>query len=145
MKYKNHFLITVIIFIILWLIVPEVQITEIIFPSVLATFPDIDKQFKILGHRSAVTHSIIIPFIVYLFNPYMDYLLIMLSITIHGLLDIRISKKKQVGYYTIKWFGYSIGAGKWRYKGMNGKNSTIWLSLNFFISLSLFIYVIGAN
>ncbi|KKN39613.1 hypothetical protein LCGC14_0741870 [marine sediment metagenome] len=141
MKYKNHFLITTLFFILLWLIIPEVQITEIIFPSILSTFPDIDRQFKVLGHRSALTHSIIIPFIVYLFNPYMNYLLIMLSVAMHGLCDIRLQPKKQVGYYTIKWFGMK-STGRYTYKNLNGGYSTLWLSINFWIAFIQFIIIV---
>lgn len=141
MRGKWHFITTTLFFILLWLIIPEVQITEIIFPSVLATFSDIDLQFKFLGHRSFLTHSIIIPFIIYLFNPYIDYLLIMLSIGLHCLCDIRISKKKQVGYYTIKWFGLKK-KGRYSYKNLDGAWSTAWLSLNFWVAFIQFIIIV---
>ncbi len=148
---KHHFLWTTIFFIGLWLLFgiylkkDYFTITQVIAAIPISFFPDVDKNFLVMGHRNWFSHSILLWIIIYIYNPYFIFLILMLGIGFHCLLDINFEKERQKGYYTIKWFGYSLKTSKWHYKGLNGKNSTIWLFLNFFIALSLFIYVIGAN
>ena len=152
MKGRWHLLVGLAVFIPLWVLIPKIQLTEIIFPIVLSTFPDLDLGFKSLGHRSALTHSLLLPLIVYLFNPYMDYLLIILTVGIHLMCDTRFAKGKRKGFYCIKILRikklmyHSTTEGVelvWKTKwGLNGFWSTIFLQLQFIISVIIFIGVL---
>lgn len=147
MKGRWHLLVGLAVFIPLWLLIPKIQLTEIIFPIVLSTFPDLDLGFKSLGHRSALTHSLLLPLIVYFFNPYMDYLLIILTVGIHLMCDTRFAKKKQKGFYCIKiWrIKYKNDNGEWVWKtkwGLNGFWTTILLEVQFVLSVIIFLGVL---
>ncbi|MCP4762601.1 MAG: hypothetical protein GY870_12545 [archaeon] len=147
MKGKYHLLTNLACFIPLWLLIPKIQLTEIIFPIILATFPDLDLGFKSLGHRSALTHSLLLPLIVYMFNPYMDYLLIILSVGIHLICDTRFAKGKQKGFYCIKvWrIKHRNSKGEWVWKtkwGLNGFTTTLLLEIQFAISVIIFLFVV---
>jgi len=134
MKGKFHLVSTLIFFILLWLIVPDIHVTEIFLPVFLTMYPDVDLRFQSLGHRSIWTHSIVLPFIVFCFNPSMITVLVILSIGFHCLCDLRFTK--QTGYYTIKILRMRSSKRSWysRFR-MNGKQTTTWLFSNFILSL----------
>lgn len=141
MDKKYHLLVAGIVFSILWLVIPKIQVTDIIFPVFLTIFPDIDLAFeKRLGHRSMWTHSIILPLLIFLFNSISAYALILLSIGIHLACDVDIFRKKG-GFYTIvilnMYLSNKVKVPKYRLKSVQ---STVWLIVNFFISLSIFIW-----
>lgn len=140
MDKKYHLLVAGITFIFLWLFVPKIQITDIIFPAFLTIFPDIDQAFpKRLGHRSIWTHSIILPLLVFLFNPTPAYALILFSIGLHLILDFKFTKR--MGFYNIIiWNIYlsnKVKVPKYRLKSVQ---TTIWLVGNFLISLFIFTW-----
>lgn len=150
MKGKWHFIFTTIFLIGLWVIFglylnkPYFTITQIIAAVPISFFPDVDQNFKMLGHRNWFTHSIMLWMIIYLFNLHFIFLIFMLGIGFHCLCDMRLRPSKQVGYYTIKWFGYRKPVN-YVYKGLNGTESTIWLFMNFLISFVIFIVVMLVN
>jgi len=125
-------------------------ISIVIVAIFITLFPDIDCRFSILGHRSILTHNIGLWIILFLFNPSFLFILFILSIGVHCLLDIRFNTRKRVGFYTIKiLMRPAIGifhkdAGNitvWRTVwGMNGACSTIYLVLNFLCSIGILIY-----
>lgn len=148
MRGKGHLIWTTVFFVVLWVIFnlwfgkDYFTITQVIAAIPLSFFPDIDKNFGFLGHRSWFTHSIILWEIVYIFNPHFIFLIIILAIGFHCLCDIRIKRRKRTGFYTIKWFGILRPNGHWKYKGMGGRNSTIWLMCNFILVFIQFIIII---
>ncbi|MBD3196564.1 MAG: hypothetical protein GF317_16025 [Candidatus Lokiarchaeota archaeon] len=161
MRGKYHLILTTLFFLSLWGVFniwlgkEYISITQILTAIPLSYFPDIDTNFKFLGHRNWFTHSIILWVGIYYFNPHSIFLLIVLAVGFHCLCDCRVKRSKQRGYYTIKILPIVImfrvdfylrfipllKSGKVRYKGLNGRNSTIWLLLNFIVSLGLFLYV----
>ncbi|KKN34035.1 hypothetical protein LCGC14_0797960 [marine sediment metagenome] len=147
MRGKWHFVLTTGFFITLWLIFniwlkkEYFTITQIIAAIPISFFPDVDHNFKVMGHRNWFSHSIILFEIVYLFNHDSIFLILILGIGFHCLCDIRLQPKKQVGYYTIKWFGIKKN-GKYKYPNLNGKYSTVWLNLNFWIAFIQFIIIV---
>jgi len=147
MRGKWHFVLTTGFFITLWLIFniwlkkEFFTITQIIAAIPISFFPDVDHNFKVMGHRNWFTHSIVLWEVVYLFNQHFIFLTLMLGIGFHCLCDIRLQPKKQVGYYTIKWFGMK-NLGRYTYPNLNGVYSTLWLSLNFLIAFIQFIVIV---
>jgi len=121
-----------------FIIRPEVTITLTLAAIPISFFPDVDQNFKkTLGHRNWFTHSIILWLIIYIFNiGDIMILTMMLGVGIHCLSDCRFRSEKQKGYYTIKWF---------KGKGLDGFGSTLYLTLNFIVSLSLFLGVVLVN
>jgi len=139
MKGKYHLLTSIIFFIILWLSIPKIKITEILMPIILSLYPDIDLKFtKYLGHRSIWTHSIIIPFIIFLFNPSPITILFIVSVGLHLACDLRFTK--QSGFYTIVilkvYLSNKVHFPRYR---LNGRHSTTWLAGNFIISMVILI------
>ena len=121
MKSRYHLISSIIFFLCLYFIFwTKIRITEIIWPIVVCTYPDVDKAFGV--HRSILTHSLLIPGIVYFFNQYLVFILFLVSISLHLLCDIHINKKKMRGYYTIKLGLFKIG--------LNGIHSTVFLLIN---------------
>lgn len=166
MKGKYHLVFTTIFFLALWgffnvfLQKEYLNITQVLAAIPLSYFPDIDTNFKALGHRNVFTHSIILWCIIYIFNPHIIYLLITLSVGFHCLCDCHLLKKdKRRGFYTIKLIPivklftthYALHiipilkCGKVEYKGLNGKWSTVWLLMNFVVGGGLFLSVVGIN
>lgn len=156
MKGKGHFVCTTIFFIGLWIVFGLVlnktyfTITQVLAAISISFFPDIDRNFKALGHRHWFTHSIILWEVVYAFNLHFEFLLLVLGVGFHCLCDIRINPKKQVGFYTIKLYGYKIENPDkkakeryiWKYKSLDGATSTLLLNLNFWIAFIQFLLVI---
>jgi len=147
MRGKWHFVLTTGFFITLWLIFniwlkkEFFTITQIIAAIPISFFPDVDHNFKVMGHRNWFTHSILLWEVVYLFNQHFIFLTLMLGIGFHCLCDIRLQPKKQVGYYVIKWFGVKKN-GRYTYLNLNGGYSTLWLNLNFWIAFIQFIIIV---
>jgi len=147
MRGKWHFVLTTLFLITLWLVFgiwlnkPYFTITQVIAAIPISFFPDIDQNFKFLGHRNWFTHSIVIWEFVYLFNLHFLPLTLMLGIGFHCLCDIRLRPKKQIGYYTIKWFG-TKKKGRYSYPNMNGAYSTLWLNLNFWVAFIQFTLIV---
>lgn len=140
MDKKYHLLVASIVFIILWIFIPKIHITDIFFPIFMTIFPDIDLAFeKRLGHRSMWTHSIILPLLVFIFNPISAYALILLSIGIHLLCDLRFTKK--MGFYNIIilniYLSNMVHFPRYRLKG---NQTSAWLVVNFLIALIIFIW-----
>jgi len=140
MDKKYHLLVAGIVFTVLWLVIPKIQITDILFPIFVTLFPDIDHAFeKRLGHRSMWTHSIILPLLVFIFNPVSAYALILLSIGIHLICDFKFSKR--MGFYTIIilniYLSNKVKVPKYR---LNGEQTSAWLVINFMIALGIFIW-----
>jgi hypothetical protein len=133
MEGRNHLIIGSTFFIILWIIIPSIHISEIIIAIFLSICSDIDLKFKKrMGHRSIWTHSIILPFIVFLFLPFTLTILFISSFGLHCSCDLKF--RKVGGTYTIKIikiFGKTIG--------LNYEQSTIWLLLNFLFSFALLL------
>ena len=141
MKGKWHLIVAMLVFIPLWILIPAIQLTDIFYPIVLTILPDIDLKFDSLGHRSVITHSLLIPLIVYVFNPYMVNLLIILSVGIHCSCDVTLKPKRWQGGYTIKvlkirnpWRGWMVK------KSLNGNWSTVWLLSQFLLACGVVMF-----
>lgn len=133
MRSRWHLITAFCFFVLLYFVMfPRIRISEIVFPIVVCTFPDVDLHFGV--HRSFLTHSILIPFIVYFFNFYMIFILFIMSISLHLLCDVKFNKNKMRGYYTIK-------LGLWR-KGLKGWSSTIWMLVNGIIGIGFGITIL---
>ena len=147
MRGKYHLIFTFFFFIDLWLVFGiyiqkhYFTITLTLTGVIFSFFPDIDTNFKRLGHRNIFTHSVLFPEIVYLFSQNFLSLLFVLAVGFHCLCDMRIRKTKMRGYYTIKFIGV-IRLTRLHYKGMNGTKSTVWLFLNFLIAFIQFLVII---
>ena len=124
MKFRWHFVFALCLFTILWIAIESISLSMIFIPILMAPLPDVDLKFK--SHRNAVFHSILIPVIVFIFNPSELTALVCLSFGLHCLLD-GISFKKKIGYYRIKWYH--------NHEMLNGKASMIWLWANFIASV----------
>lgn len=140
MDKKYHLLISGITFTFLWLFIPKIQITDIVFPVFLTIFPDIDLAFeKRLGHRSMWTHSIILPLLVFLFNPISAYTLVLLSIGLHLACDFKFTKR--MGFYNIIilniYLSNKVKVPRYR---LNGKQTSAWLIANFLLALTIFMW-----
>jgi len=146
---NSYFITTSLFFIAIWLIFGiffdkgYVTITQILAGVPLSFFPDIDHNFSFLGYRNLLTHSIIIWEIIYLFNPHFIFLLIILAVGFHCLCDTLWNKKKQHGFYTIKYIGlFNEEKKRWRYKGLSGGESTFWLASNFIVAIIQFVAIV---
>jgi len=129
MKKEYHMFGTLFFLISLAFIFEKITVTMIIASFIYCLVPDLDQLpelKKVIGHRNFLLHSIILWFIVYIFNPYPIFILIMSVVGLHCLQDVHFSKKKMRGYYTIK-----ITKDFGNFKGIR---STIWLLSNFTIS-----------
>lgn len=139
MKGKYHLIISFIFFIVLWLLIPKINVTDIIFPIFVTIFPDVDLKFKkILGHRSIWTHSIILPLIVFIFTPEILQVLILIAIGLHLLCDIKFTKMQ--GYATLIILNVYI-TPKIRFPRyrLTGKQSNLWLLGNFIMAMIILI------
>lgn len=131
MNGRSHLITTTIFFLVLMIVFEKITITLVLAAIPLSYFPDIDNNFKqTIGHRNIITHSIILWVIIGIFNPNSIFVFIIAAVGFHCLCDIRWMKRKQTGYYTIKYTAH---------KGMNGYLSTIWLLGNAIISITIFI------
>jgi hypothetical protein len=133
MKSKGHLFYNMIIFVMLWLAFEEIQLSAILLPITISTFPDVDLHFG--SHRHVVFHSVIPWLIVCVFNFNMICTLAMLSIGLHLLLDITPKRKKWRGFYTLKiWsnkpFFFFV-------KRKRGYLTTLWLFSNFGVSVAI--------
>lgn len=107
-----------------------------------AVFPDLDLAFGQRYHRHWLFHSIlwlIVCWVLALMYPiFMLFIaLLMYSVGIHLLCDMRF--RKVGGTYTIKLFEVPITR---KVKGLNYGKSTLWLFLNFLLSIILLIITI---
>lgn len=167
MNKKSHSIITAIFLIGLWIYVKYILnkdyfIWVFILPLIIiGSGPDFDQAWNAAGHRNFAFHSIIPEVILFLFIlPYkinflsFFFLLMIPIVGIHCLTDCRYNSRKRTGFYTIKiLMRPAIGifhkdTGNitvWRTVwGLNGAASTIYLILNFIISiiiLGVFIYL----
>jgi len=119
-----------------------ISLWELGFVILVTTLPDSDLKFediKIYGrtiidktvyHRNFLYHSIIIPAITLFAGVTPFKLLLCVSFGIHCISDI--SFKKKGGTFTIKWYK----------KGLNFEWTNVWLTMNFLISILLFILLI---
>ena len=136
MKREYHIIGTILYLLLFTLIFKEITISIMWISIIYGIASDLDnlnvKWFKThITHRHWLFHSIIVPIIVFLFNPHILMLMPITAIGFHCLLDCRYNRSKQRGYYTIKLFrGY----------GLDGFKSTIWLLLNYTISLIITIF-----
>lgn len=132
MDFDNHHFVAFGVFIVLWLLLPEVMFSAILLPIFLATAPDVDLKlkFKMDSHRNIFFHSLFFPAIILIFNQDIYFMLCTLSFGLHCLCDIRF--RKVGGYYTLKFFKNKSIGGYWF--------ATIWYILNFLISLGLLIF-----
>lgn len=153
MNGKSHLLVISGVLIGLWILFgivfdkPYFTISIVIVAIVITLFPDIDSRFSMLGHRSILTHNIGLWIILFLFNPSFLFILFIVSVGVHCLLDIRFNTRKRVGFYTVKiLMRPAIGifhkdAGNitvWRTVwGMNGAMSTVFLVSNFLCSICI--------
>ena len=134
MEFREHLIASTIFFIILWIVFEKVTFSLILIPIILCRVPDYDQSFKRLHHRNILTHSIIIPLFVFIFNPNLHVLLMVLSFGFHDLCDIKLRRKdgkfvKIGGTYTVKWSK----------KGLGYTNTIIFLMSNFIVSFVLFL------
>lgn len=119
-----HFIAGIIFFLVLWGLFELITLSLILIPIAMVLFPDVDAGTKI--HRHFLTHSIIAWFGVWLYNPSILTALVCVAIGFHCLCDINgLNPKRWRGSYTIKFTTY----------GLNGKLSTLWLFMNFILSL----------
>jgi len=142
MRGKYHLIVTMIFFLVIYLIFGVIlekhyiTITVILTGVIFSFFPDIDQNFPIIGHRNIITHSIIFTLITYLLHPHFIFLLFNLAVGFHCLCDCRVRRSKMRGYYTIKLM---------KGRGLDGKWSTIWLLGNFIVSFGIFLGVVILN
>ena len=135
MRGSYHFLSGIIVFVVLWLTIEEITFTMIFIPIALSLFPDVD--IKLNSHRNFFLHSTLIWIIVFLYNPSMIMALGCLSIGIHLLLDITITPSKLRGTYTLKFV--KSRPFFWFLKKKRGLATTLWLFINFLLSVILLI------
>lgn len=133
MKREYHILSSLIFLIVCAYIVEAITVTMCMIAFVWAIVSDWDnldmvKQF--IGHRNIITHSIIIPVIIMIFNPVSELMMIVPIMGLHCLMDLKIRKKQRVGYANITLTS-AIRLG--------GKASTIWLLSNFLLSFTIFV------
>lgn len=129
---REHLIIGFLFFIIIWIFIPIIRITDIIIAIFISICPDVDLKFpKRLGHRSVWTHSIILPLILFIFQPMTMTVLFIVSFGLHCACDLRF--KRIGGKYTIKIIklGHTIG--------LDYDGSTVWLLGNFLFSLLILI------
>ena len=160
MNGKSHLITTSLVLIGLWIVFGLVlnkdyfTISLVIVAIPITFFPDIDLKFNALGHRNFFTHSIILWCILFYFNPSFLFILFIFVNGLHCFADCRWNSRKRIGYYTVKIFMYMAfnihhkdadNITVWRTVwGMNGACSTLYLILNFIISiiiLGVFLYI----
>ena len=130
-----HYLIGIVVFVALWLLVKEITFSLILAPIALSAFPDVDLKLK--NHRWILTHSIILWVIVAWFNVGLWSVLICLSIGIHLLSDITLSPSKWMGTYCLKLWGKK--SFFWFVDSGRGALTTLWLLLNFILSVIIVV------
>ena len=156
MNKKSHIIYSSIVLIGLWIICRFIfnkeyfTITLVIAAIPICLYNDIDTSINALGHRNLFFHSIILWVIIFLFNPTFLFILFIFASGLHCLLDVRYNSSKRTGFYTIKiWMRLSLSLlnmeKQWKTLwGMSGAWSTVWLILQFLISIIFmgwFLYV----
>lgn len=130
MNKKNHFFMEVIILLVLWGFIEQITLTMIILPIFWgALFSDFDHQFK--SHRNIIFHSILPNLLIWLYNPNMENIVFILSVSIHLLGDLLPMIKKKGGFSCIDIFGL---------KRFNTKLSAGWLIINIIIGIIILIF-----
>lgn len=135
MNGKTHLTVAFIVFVLIelfdWIFGKDLFKFGNLIVIFFTQFPDLDKTSKI-GHRSFLTHSLIIPSLMLfgdggaILPPTSLEASIILSIGIHCLLDI--PKKGKGGYACIVF----------RKKRLNNKQTRIWLLTNGLLSILIF-------
>ena len=92
MKREYHIFTTMVFLVVFAYIVPKITITMCMIAFVWAIVSDWDnldmvKQF--IGHRNIITHSIIIPVIIMIFNPVSELMMIAPIMGLHCLMDVK--------------------------------------------------------
>lgn len=145
MKWRWHLLTTFIIMGVIAIFTKTVNIVEgVIIPPIWATlFSDCDAKFQYvrkdkkdklqetfkkfsIPHRSIWTHSIILTFIVWLYDPSLLLTLMIFAQGVHCLEDINVMKSTRLGTYNIHYLKIFN-----KTYGMKGRASTLWLLLQF--------------
>lgn len=139
MKKPYHLILGIILFVALAYAFEEITFTLILYPMFLNLMPDIDQTFG--SHRNILTHSLILPILVFLFNPNLFNILCLLAFGFHCLCDITIHPKKWRGFYTIKiWRGNFFPNTD---SSLKGFMSTFWLFINGLVAIIIFgIYMV---
>ena len=135
MKGSWHYIIGIVVFTILWLVIDEIKLTMIFIPIALSLFPDAD--LKLNSHRNFLFHSVILWLVVFIFNPSLMMALVCLSIGIHCISDITLIPSAWKGFYTLKLVGNRPFF--MFIKGCRGLLTTLWLLVNFIISVIIVV------
>ena len=145
MKGKWHFILTTILFVTIWIVfklvlnVEWLQLPYLIAAIPWCWFPDVDSNFNSLGHRNFWSHNIIVPFFMYLFVPHPIVLASVVAVGFHCLCDIRLNREKWKGKYCVKFLKRkNLFRGWVTVLSLNGKWSTVYLLVQFVISITIF-------
>lgn len=150
MNTKSHLVITIPIFVGLWIVFnvllgnKEFTMTQSLAAIAISLYPNIDENIKSIGHRSWVTHGILIWVIIWLFNMDFIFIQMILAIGIHCLLDLRyaMTDPERSFFFPITLIGYkTLKEGKWEWKHVTTTPlwSVVWLTINFIVSVIIFL------
>ena len=121
-----HLVIGIFVLLVLWGKFELIELTLIFIPIAFTIFSDVDAGTPY--HRNFLTHSNIIWFIVWFYNPSFITALVCLSVGVHCLLDVNLYPSSWKGMYLIKFGRHGLF---WWSKGHQGRYSTLWLIGNF--------------
>lgn len=133
MRFRWHFSGALSVFIALWLLVPKITFSLILYPIIISVVLDLDFKFK--QHRHILSHSIIIPLIPLIFNFSLFFSLMCFGWGLHCLMDVHFKHKKMTGFYCIKYWGK---------RRFSGYMTTFILLASFTVSLMILWWLIIA-
>ncbi len=145
MEKKFHLILGTIILLIFWYFIEEIKIWMIMASVIYLIVPDLDFALGEKWHRWFFLHSVIIWTGIYLFLKFtIDIQMVLLifalfnfAVGIHLLLDMTFFPSGWKGTYTIKFAGSRPFF--WFMKKNRGLATTIWLFINFLVSLILLV------
>ena len=128
MNFKGHFLLSLVLFHVLWFFGAVGYGLVWFWALISALVPDSDLKFNIIAHRSVYTHTIIFPLLLGIWDWNLA-ILFAFAVSAHGIGDI--SLKKKGGFYCI-----GIGSYKFSYYITTG------FLIGQFITMSILIWIL---
>lgn len=133
-----HLVIGILTLLVLWGQLEPIELTMIFIPMAFTIFSDVDVGTPY--HRNFLTHSIMIWFVVWWYNPMIITALVCLAVGLHCLLDITLWPSSWTGFYLIRFGKHGLF---WFKKGKQGLLSTLWLIGNFVLSVIILYLQLG--